>query len=454
MPTISSTLSLAKRALLAHQAALAVGSDNIANVNTPGYARRRADLQPAPTDRTLFGGLGTGVELVGLLTARDQFVEQQLHRSLGESASYDTGQEQLHMIEGVVAETGTSGLRGAMDAFWNAWHDLSTDPSSTAQRTVVRQTAQTLVQRFHDLGAELTYRGQQLDAEIAAKTGEVNQTVDQLAQLNREFMGHSEPAANLEDRRTQLLDKLAQLVNIQYQITDRGTVSVFTGGVALVMDDRAQRLEIRAGDDGRNQIFITGADVQLPVAGGQIGALFNVRDVDLVELKSRLDRLATTLATEVNKLHTTGYALDGSTGNDFFAADVTGIGNIKLSDAVTHDVARIAAGGGDLPGDNRTALAIAGLETSALLDGGNTTIGGEYSAIAAWLGARVADTDSLAEGAKAALDQAKAWRDSVSGVSLDEEMADMIRYQQAFTAAAKIVTVADTMMESVIALIA
>jgi flagellar hook-associated protein 1 FlgK len=453
MPTINATLSLAKRALITHQGTMATAGDNVANVNTPGYARRRADLKTAPTDRTEFGGLGSGVELYGVSGLRDRFVEQQLHRALGDSSGFDAGQGQLESIESVVGEMGESGLSGTLDRFWNAWQDLANDPTSTAARVSVRETGRALVGQFHNLDTNLKVREDSLNQEIAGKADEVNQLTSELAQLNREIARSRPPSANLEDRRTQLLDSLSKLVNIQYEVADNGTVSVFLSGASLVMGQNQQKLEVRKDDGGRVSLGLAGtSQVTVEVSGGEIGALFQVRDGDLAELKQRLNDLAATLTREVNQRHATGYGLDGSTGVNFFRADGVDMGSISLSDEVNRDLSLIAASGSGLPGDNQAALSIAGLNQAQVMNQGRDSINQDFQTTATWLGSRVADNKMQGDGAKSALEQMNAWRNSVSGVSLDEEMADMIRFQNAFNAAAKIVNAVDTMMQTVIGL--
>jgi len=347
MPTISSILSLAKRSLLANQGAMSVASDNVSNVNSPGYARRRADLRSAQTQDTPYGGLGSGVELFGVNSLRDPFIEEQLRRELGDEGWFDTGQKQLDIIEGLLGEIGETGM----------------------------------------------------------------------------------------------------------SIGNNGMVSVFIDGAAIVMGTDCQTIAVREGSGGKAALFIAEAsDRPLGISGGEIGALFSVRDGELNELRERLDELARTLATEVNRIHSTGYSLEGQTGINFFDPETTGMDDIALSDEIERDAGLIAASADGLPGDNRTALAIAELENANLMNGGRETIDQAYGSITAWFGSRVAEHGLRAEGAGLALEHMETWRESVSGVSLDEEMAQLIRFQHAFNASAKLVGAADTMLQAIIAM--
>ncbi len=453
MPTISSILSLAKRSLLANQGAMSVASDNVSNVNSPGYARRRADLRSAQTQDTPYGGLGSGVELFGVNSLRDPFIEEQLRRELGDEGWFDTGQKQLDIIEGLLGEIGETGMSNIFSRFWNAWHDLANDPTSTAARTALRETTSTLIGGFRNTGEQLAFRAEQIDADIAAKASRVNELAGELAQLNHEFSRARETPMSLEDRRTQILDEMARLADIQYRIGNNGMVSVFIDGAAIVMGTDCQTIAVREGSGGKAALFIAEAsDRPLGISGGEIGALFSVRDGELNELRERLDELARTLATEVNRIHSTGYSLEGQTGINFFDPETTGMDDIALSDEIERDAGLIAASADGLPGDNRTALAIAELENANLMNGGRETIDQAYGSITAWFGSRVAEHGLRAEGAGLALEHMETWRESVSGVSLDEEMAQLIRFQHAFNASAKLVGAADTMLQAIIAM--
>lgn len=452
MATVNNILGLGKRALLAQQGSLAAGGDNVANVNTPGYARRRAELAPAPTDRSAFGGLGSGVEIVGVRGLRDAFVERALHRAKGESARYDLHQEHLQAIETVLGDLDETGLSGVLNRFWNAWNDLALEPDSTSARLVLREAAQSVVNAFRSRRQELDWRQRQIDAEITSRTAEVNRLCAELAELNRQMARSSTPAAALEDRRTQVLDRLAELLNLQYHLADNGSVSVFTGGTALVMGDRAAALKIFADASGQVQVHLADMEGALEISGGEIGALFEVRDADLAGLVGRLDALAAALAAEVNRVHRRGYSQDGSTGNDFFHPETTGAGDLALSDAVTADPAKIAASADGLPGDNRLALEIAALSTAPVLSAGRSLSQELQDTLSAY-GERVAQVRAQAEAAELSLQQMKSWREAASGVSLDEEMAELVRFQQAFNAAAKVVGAADTMMQNILAMV-
>ncbi len=454
MPTINSTLSLAKRALLAHQGAMGTSADNVANVDTPGYARKTVDLRPAPGLHTTLGGYGNGVDLLGVSGVRDQFVERQVRSAMGEAGRYQTGQQQLQMVEEILGELTESGLSNALDQFWNAWHDLANDPGSMTSRNALRESARHLVNIFNNIDIRLNQQIDNINSEIIVKATEINSITRELASLNRDLALTNGDAPELIDRRSLLLDELADLADIDYRIEDNGVVSVFLDGASLVMNDRVQTIGAELNNNGNAQLVITdGVKRTIDVRGGSIGALFDVRDGEIAELYGRLDELATTLTREINSIHVNGYVLNGSTGINFFDPETTGIADFALDYRIEEDVSLIAASMDGNAGDNQLALSIAELEHKAVLSDGTETIGQAFSSIYTWFGAKVAEADIMADGAELALDQATAWRESVSGVSLDEEMAQLIQQQLAFNASAKIVNMVDSMMEQLLGLV-
>lgn len=450
MPTIHGMLSMARRALMAQQAAMSVASNNIANVNTEGYARRRAEFQPTRAERTAFGIFGTGVDLASVRSLRDPFIDQQFRRGLSDFGQYNTGQRQLQLIENVLGELGETGISNALDRFWNAWHDLSADPTTAAGRSVVRETANSLVARFADVDKKLTDKTDQINNEISATVYRVNSVVEEIAQLNREFLQHGVATHQLDDRRSILLDELARLTGARYRQEDNGSVTLFIGNVPMVENGDHRAFDFVKDNTGAFQIVLANSNDQpVRLTGGEVGALIEIRDSEIPALRAQLDDVVKTLAREVNRIHRDGHGLQGSQGVNFFDPATSGIDNFALNAEILDNANNIAASADGQPGNNEIALAIAELEHTAVTSDGYS-ISEAYRSTAAWLGTRVAEMDMRAEGTRLSLNQMAAWRDSVSGVSLDEEMAELVRFQHAFNASAKVVRLIDNVMDTII----
>lgn len=454
MPSIVSTLSLARRALLAQQGAMAVAGNNIANVNTPGYARRRAVLQTTPGLTTMNGYFGGGVDLTNVRSLRDVFIEQQFRRELGQSGWHDSGQQQLEMIEMAIGDLGDTGLGAVFDRFWNSWHDLAADPTSTGARSIVRETGRSVVTRLRTVNRNLTEQEGLIKGRITSKIDRINEITSEIAELNRYFVRSGVNVSNeLDDRRTVLLDELSRIAGAEYRIEENGLVSVFIGGVTLV--ERTANRVIEYGNAGE-QINLTiagGNEEPFEIFNGEIGALQGVIEDEITEVRRRLDELAVTLASEVNRVHRNGYGLDEISNRNFFDPAVTGIADLAIDDEIESNLSAIAASANGVSGDNQVALAIAELQDSRAIANGNQTMGDALRATVAWIGARVAESEVNAEGSRLVLDQLAAWRDSVSAVSIDEEMAEMVKLQHAYTAAAKIVNTVNSMFDTIFSII-
>lgn len=451
MPTILTTLTWAQRALLAHQGAIAVIGGNIANAATPGYARRRAELSPTPGDGGVSGGWGGGVDLTAVRSIRDQFIEEQFRRELSQSSWFEADRRQLARIESSLGSLDDSGLEAALDRFWNSWHDLAADPASTGARAVVREAARSLIADFKDVATRLKAQSEQTHREAADVLKRANAILAEIAALNVSAVGMNGAANDLDDRRTLLMDELARLTGAEFNADRYGRVSVSIGEVKVVERGDVRNLEIHPDDYGL-RIGVAGSPAGAFTAiGGELGALAAVLNHELPDVRRRLDELAVRLADAVNEVHRTGRGADGVSGRNFFNPTVTGIANFQLSDELANDLSAIAASSSDGLGDNQTAIAIAELATAPIGDAGST-IADELRGILTSVGTRTAESEARAEGAKLAVQQAAAWRDSVSGVSVDEEMAQMVKFQHAFNAAAKVITLADKMLETIIAL--
>ncbi len=450
MPTISSTLSKASRALQAHQSSISVASNNVANVNTPGYARQRAELVSLRGVNTVNGRFGEGVDVETVRSMRDPIVEQQVRHGLAEQGWYDTESSQLAMIETELGTLDETGLAGALDNFWNSWQDLSGDPSSNAQRNIVRETARNLTYRLNALSDKLANQENLIIDRVSEKVTRVNALTTEIARLNGDMVGVGNGRGEIDDRRSQLLDELATLTGADYRVEPDGTVAVFIGSVNVVSHNTTIPIKTATDVDGNIILMAEGGTTkaQLQISSGEIGALQNVRNEELKDIRSYLDDFATSLVNDVNAVHRQGYGLDGLNGRNFFDSNTSGINDIAIDQRVEDDLNVIAASSDGLTGDSGNALAIAELQIKT--DNHGKTLGDAIVSAMGWIGARVVQSEDLYEGASLALQQAESWRDNVSGVSLDEEMALIVQYQHAYNAAARIVSLVDSMLETVI----
>ncbi len=454
-------LSIASRALFAAQQALDTVSHNIANANTPGYSRQESILQATPPiDVPILshvqhaGQLGTGVAVVTTQRLRDSFADSQWRREALGLGSAQVTRDTLTQIEGVYNEPSDTGLQAMLSKFWAAWQDLSNDPSSAAQRSALRQQALALTQTFNHAYASLSKIDTDLNTQIQLQVQGVNGITQQIAALNTQIsrvVATGNQPNDLLDQRDLLVDQLARTLPIDTSAGPNGVLNVYFQGHALVDGDHVTTLQAlpNPGNGGNVDLTFDGASF-LTAASGQIGGLQSTRDGVLAQQFTQLDNMAIALRDAVNAQHQQGTGLDGVSGRDFFAG--TGARDLTLSAAVLASTDAIAAAGpGEGAGGAANAQAIAALQNTPITIGGSSAVLGDYYGSAtASLGVATQAASNDADNQQALVDTLDRQRQAASGVSLDEETLQMIQYQRAYQAAARVITVIDETLDKLI----
>ena len=482
MEGISAIFNIAKGALQTNSQAMEVVSHNIANVNTPGYCRQTALLESeAPLDQGLIK-LGMGVRVTSVVQAFDRYTTKTILQNTSSLAAYDAKASVLSYVEELFNEAAGTSLGQAMNEFWNAWQDVANNPGGSAERTVLLEKGDQLSDLFNFLSQELTQLGQNQNTNLSYALAEVNTITARIADLNGKILTAeaSQTTANdLRDERNTLLEKLSGYVGITSLENESGEVTVLTSQGILLVNGTQSFAFSQSG----NSIYWNGIedDVSDRLVEGKIGGWLDLRDEILPEYRANLDELAGNLISEVNTLHAAGYTRAGATGMDFFADFLTSPEVPNASDyqgaaafiALSSDVrgipSNVAAGGvtGD-PGDNEKALEILALQTDGTIqirkwtyaDRGNTvssslqteTLNDYYQTLVGEIGGLTDDSNQNRDFTQTLLDRLGEIRDSVSGVNLDEELTDLMKFQRAHEAAAKLVMVADEMLQDILAL--
>ncbi len=454
-------LTVGRKALLAHERAIGITGHNIANVNTPGYSRQTPILSASPPDDR---GFGTGVDVQSVARSVDGFLDARRLVSASSLGGATTGRELLDRLQSLFP-VGDDGIGNALADFFAAANAVADSPQDSATRNQLLEAGNALGSQLRTVSGGLQTLQREADQRLGQAALDANGLLETVAQLNREIVAAARSGRetnDLRDQRQVALGDLAAQLSIQVVEIDDGAMNVFaSSGQGLVIGTDPATLTTAldpssTGLDGTplSRIGIAARDGSLiglsGAIGGTIGTLLDLRDGTLASDAASLDTLAITLRDAVNGVQTAaaGRDLDGAVGTAFFS----GTGAADLRVAIT-DPRKIAAAQGTNPGDNTNALALAGVAQQTFPALGGTTLGEYFGTLHARVGQQARRADqaaSIEENVSAAL---AAQREAVSGVSLDEEFTNLIRFQRGFQAAAQLINASNVMLDDLLGLV-
>jgi flagellar hook-associated protein 1 FlgK len=455
---LSSLLSIGSNGLNAASQGTQVASQNISNATTPGYTRRIVNQEPNPL------ALGGGVRTKASTRAADQFLEKRGLAARTTNGEADGRVKTLAVMDTVFGD-GQGSVGEALDAFDSGLNDLTASPNSTAVRQTVLSHGTELVESFHRAADALSTARSEANSRVVDAVDAANQQIDQIGVLNKKIVQGKNTGADmgdLEDQRDQLIRGLAEEMPITVLPDDSGAVTVTMGGTRTLVgiDSKVHHL-LASTDTTTGTVRIqrqTNGELE-DITGlfntGSIGGTIAARDGALADAQVSLDQLAYDVSTAYNTQHALGVGLDGNTGRNMFAAPTAVAGaaaNFALSSDIAGQPANLGAAqdANSLPGDNRNALALVGLHDQRFAQGGTTTAQQAFSAMVAAGGAASRSAQDQAEYASATLSQVESMRESASGVSTDEEMMSMMKYQRAYQASLRVIETADSMLSELL----
>jgi flagellar hook-associated protein 1 len=483
----SGLFSIARSALLTHQTALQTISQNVANAETPGYSRQEAVLSANTPVRMPYGNVGTGVSVSTIIRKRDILLDESFRSANTLAGDASMRRDLLSQVESVFGEPSDAGMANALDQFWNSWSDLSAQPSSLAARAVVQQRGRQLGQLFNDYDTQLTTIRNSTLERLDNTVSRINSLATQVAELNVRITASEAGGASandLRDQRDLRLDELSKIAGTRVIPQPNGSVSVTIGNSMLVENDTAVPLSVQMERpnplpstplvDVPVRIRLGNSPDRLAPLAGELSAMVTVLNTEIPGARSRLDAMASQLATAVNTAHSGGYTFSGNTipgtpAGNFFDPGTVGApvtaASFKLHSAVAGDPLRIAASGNpNGPTDNSVAQTLSGLRSAE-----NTvrwpdlpppaepkeagSFIGFFRTLVTRIGIQTASATDDAAVADNLTDQANLRRQSVSGVNTDEELVNMLRVQQSYQAATKMIKVADEMLDTLISLV-
>ena len=491
---INDTLGIARTGIQSHQSAIQTVARNIANQSTPGYARQRAVFSPIASV-LLPGGVaqGGGSQIIEVDRVVDQAVQDQLQRERARLAFAEVQESGLSRAEDILQSLEGASLSDATNSLFRSLNDLAADPGSPTAREAVVQSAQALTSQIQSVDLRISQLETDLNESISRTVTEVNSISREIVELNgqirdREFISQS--SSELRDRRDQLLEELGQKIDFTSFERADGTVTVFVAGGFLLTDGLA-RAELTTStlqptplaqpnfvNVFQNLNGSIAGPITSRVTGGELGALISLRDDTVQELRQQVDRFAFSLADRVNTVHAAGRGLvDDSSRNLFVdrtaatlgappgaalssvlgAAQRIGINPDILANGL-HLAAGTPAAGAASSGDNTNALALASLQSqsAAVFDigdppggpasGASQTLTGFLAGLTGALGADLRAARSTVSTQELVVRELESRRDATSGVSVDEEISNLVRYQRGFEANARVLSTVDELL--------
>jgi flagellar hook-associated protein 1 FlgK len=458
MSDLLNSLSMAARALEAQRFALDVTGQNIANVNTPGYSKRVIDFAEVPPESNR--SAGRGVDVVGVRAVRDQLIERRLRQELPAERREAAVADALSVVEVALGKPGES-LDAAMNRYFDAFSTLSQSPSSSVARQEVLLQGESVAAAFRDMSGRIALSQRETDGQVRALTADVTDLAAQIAKINESIQKIADPGSKLhmQDQQGELVRRLSAIIDVDALQREDGGLDVTIGnGRALVIGENDYALTTSAVG-GVTHVFSAGVDVTAEISGGTLGGVIFIRDVLLPGYVTDLDNLAYEFATQVNTLHAAGVGADGGTGRNFLAfvpaivgaAGAAGAINVNAAVAADSDLIAAAGPGGPV-GDNATARAIAALRHARVF-GGSSTLGEAWGQLVYRVGRDAQVAKDEQQGRLDIVTQVEQLRDQVSGISLDEEAMQLMRFQRAYEANARFFRAVDmtidTLMQAV-----
>jgi len=429
---------------------------NITNAGAAGYARRRALLEASRVG----GASAGGVTFAGASRAVDRFAAARLVAETGRFGAANARAQALSGLDAVVAPT-SGGIADRLGALFDAATSLATDADDPTARLTFVARAQDVAAGFRSAGEALAVRRSELVQRATDVAGEVNSRLADVAKLNAriaEGRGLGQDTGGLEDSRDMLVREIGERVPLQTVEEPSGALTLLSGGTSLVTGDRASSFGVELDAVGGLALTVTNpaggrTDVTSRIDSGSLAGIREARDVDLARVQTSLDTLAVDVTAALNAIHSGGVGLDGVGGRPLFGPPVPGMGaarGMQVDPAIAADPSKVAASqsSAELPGGNATALALAALRETALPGGG--TVASRAGGVGATLGMAMSSAEREVTLRTDTLTMADNLDQQARGVSLEEEMVDLTRYQRAFEASMKVLKVADELLEGLI----
>lgn len=475
-------LANATKALTAHRFGVITAGNNLANVNNPNYSRQRVVIGEDGVIHSIHGPRGTGVEVQGFEQMRDKILDRELLRETSLNFSLEAQSAALSKAEGSIGQeisrtgdspfidgatdgNGSGGVAEMLNDFFNAFHSLSANPASDAEKESLVQKATILTEKINVTASRFSDLKEDLTLQVKTDIADSNRLIEEIARLNAEISraeaSHAGQALSLRDQRQALLEDLSGYMQIKTEEVEgsAGQIRVYVptvGGAKPTYDlvNLGRHKSIELDDSGVSPTFLIADDgTEIAIRGGSIHGSLLARDGAISNYQRGLDDLANELVTQVNGLYNSGTS---PSDTNFFtqtdpavAGELTGAG-LSIDSTLTSSSLRTTNDAAQNQGDNTLVLAIAELDEAKHTDLGNRSFSSFYRSIVTDLGEASAKVESRMDDESIVFKLLKEQQNAVSGVSIDEEMTDMMKFQRAFQATGKLIQAIDEMLDLIV----
>ena len=455
MGGLNATLYVATGALAAQAAALETTSNNISNANTPGYTREIVNLSSAASIQNGRVAIGDGVVLDGITSVRDQLLTLRIQQQTSSQSAANAQGSVLSAVEPYF--TGSTGTVGAgLSAFFTSLSALSTTPTNAAARQTVISNAQSLVANFHAASAGLSSVQTGLSTQVSGAVTQINSLSSQIAKLNPQIAqatNEGQDGGTLLDQRSQLEQQLSALTGIAITTSAEGDTVTTGNGTALVVADQNFALSTSTGTNGLTQVLDgAGTPITSTLTSGSLGGQLQARDSDIPGFLTQLDSLANSFATAINNAQVSGFNLTGTSGANLFTLPTATPGSAAFISLAFNDGSGLAISSSSAsPGSNGNLSALTSVQSQPIVSGLNPT--DSFANLVDSVGNAVSQANTQSIAIQASLTQLTNQQNSVSEVSIDEESSNLIRYQQAYQAAAEVITTINALFTTTLSLV-
>jgi flagellar hook-associated protein 1 FlgK len=450
---LSRIFDISRRSLATYQNSMNIASHNISNAANKNYTRQRVNLAAENPETNANFVWGTGIKLDSITRVRDGLVDKQL---IANQQNYSFNEKQslmLSQIEQVFSEPSELGISNLMNNFFNTWNELSVNPNSIPLRNNVIYAAENLATKVDSINRDIDTIKYDMFREFQEKTDTLNSSLNQVTQLNKQIFQATATgldANDLMDQRDKIIGDLSKLVNLSVNYDNNGSANISIGGVFAADGAAATEFEV-VNDNGKLTIAALNTSNHVQLKAGEIAAIADIYSNKIPDYQNDLDYLFTEFVRQVNTVHSSGYTIESTprTGIDFFKEYKDG--KLVISDDILNSPENIAVSADGTDGNGDISVQLADLSTSKTING--ASFNSYYNSLISKLGNDKLSVDRQTEANQMILDQLQLQKQSISGVSVDEEMTEIIKYQRAYDASAKLIRIADEMLETIMGLV-